>query len=218
MPDTPAKLTITNLSNNQSIEVQYNPKEFSISKSVSWTQDDVPRKDVSHWSFGGGHPATLNVDLTFDTTSTGDDVRTKYTDFLIGLLKIDENKRDDKGNVLGEPVDCRFAWGTFLSFIAVVEKVDLTFTFFLSDGTPVRAKAKVSLKQKKDETEHAPQNPTTRSEARKTWIVREGETLDWIAYQEYGNPAYWRHIADTNDLANPRGLRSGQILKLVPLG
>jgi nucleoid-associated protein YgaU len=49
------------------------------------------------------------------------------------------------------------------------------------------------------------------------WVVVEGQTLDWIAYQEYGSAAHWRHIADTNDLDDPRQLRSGQILNLVPL-
>ncbi len=48
-------------------------------------------------------------------------------------------------------------------------------------------------------------------------MVHEGQTLDWIAYQEYGDPAYWRHIAETNDLANPKDLRPGQVLKLTPL-
>jgi len=61
------------------------------------------------------------------------------------------------------------------------------------------------------------QNPTTRTEARKIWVVHEGQTLDWIAYQEYGDPAYWRHIAETNNLANPMDLRPGQALKLTPL-
>jgi nucleoid-associated protein YgaU len=41
--------------------------------------------------------------------------------------------------------------------------------------------------------------------------------LDWIAYQEYGAPAYWRHIAETNNLDDPKALYPGQILKLVPL-
>jgi nucleoid-associated protein YgaU len=48
-------------------------------------------------------------------------------------------------------------------------------------------------------------------------VVREGERLDWIAYQEYGRAAYWRHIAETNDLADPTDIRPGQILQLVPL-
>jgi nucleoid-associated protein YgaU len=47
--------------------------------------------------------------------------------------------------------------------------------------------------------------------------VSEGQTLAWIAYQEYGDSGYWRHIAETNDLADPLDLRPGQVLKLVPL-
>jgi nucleoid-associated protein YgaU len=47
--------------------------------------------------------------------------------------------------------------------------------------------------------------------------VVEGQTLDWIAYQEYGSPAAWRHIAETNSLDDPMNLTPGQILKLTPL-
>jgi nucleoid-associated protein YgaU len=180
-------------------------------------QTDTKKKDVAKLNFGGGNPATMSLELLFDTTDTGDDVRTKYTDFLLGLLEIDQNKKDENNNPVHEPPDCRLTWGSVLSLIVIVESVDLTFTFFLSNGTPVRATARLSLKQKIDEKQQSRQNPTSRSEARKTWIVHEGQRLDWIAYQEYGNPAHWRHIAETNDLADPGALQAGQILKLVPL-
>lgn len=61
------------------------------------------------------------------------------------------------------------------------------------------------------------QNPTSYTEPRKTWVVREGERLDWIAYQEYGDPGYWRHIAEANNLANPFDLQPGLVLQLTPL-
>jgi len=86
---------------------------------------------------------------------------------------------------------------------------------FKADGTPLRAKVNVTFLRVPEKP--ARQNPTSQSEPRKIWVVHEGETLDWIAYEEYGDPAYWRHIADTNDLINPKDLRPGQILKLVPL-
>jgi nucleoid-associated protein YgaU len=47
--------------------------------------------------------------------------------------------------------------------------------------------------------------------------VHEGQSLDWIAYQEYGNPSCWRHIAEINDLDDPLNLQPGQVLKIVPL-
>jgi hypothetical protein len=77
MADSVSRVTITNLSTNESITCPFNPKELSISKSVSWQTDHVAKKDVSHWSFGGGNPASLPLDLLFDTTDTGKDVRHK---------------------------------------------------------------------------------------------------------------------------------------------
>ena len=111
------------------------------------------------------------------------------------------------------PPKCKFVWGSF-SFIAVMQSVNVTFTMFLPDGTPVRATAKVGLMQVEDELEYAPQNPTSRSVPRKVWVIKAGQTLDWIAYKEYGDPAMWRYIAQTNDLNNPRDLRPGQVLSL----
>ncbi|MCL5995669.1 MAG: peptidase M23, partial [Chloroflexi bacterium] len=88
-------------------------------------------------------------------------------------------------------------------------------TMFKPDGTPVRAKVNVTFKQV--DQQPGAQNPTTRSEPRKIWVVHEGQTLDWIAYQEYGDPACWRHIAETNGRPDPMQLRPVQVLQLVPL-
>jgi hypothetical protein len=217
MADPPAKLKITNETTNTSIECQFNPKEFKLGKRVQWTPVDTQNEDVSKMNFGGGKPQTYTLNLLFDTTDTGTDVRTQYTNFLLKLLQIDTTKKDANGKPTHEPPNCRLSWGSLLSIPCVVEEVDLTFTFFLSDGTPVRANAAVTFKQKVDENQQQAQNPTTRTQARKTRIVHEGERLDWIAYQEYGSVAHWRHIAETNNLADPGALRAGQILKLVPL-
>jgi nucleoid-associated protein YgaU len=86
---------------------------------------------------------------------------------------------------------------------------------FKADGTPLRAEVTVNFVQ--TVTKPKGQNPTSRSETRKIWVVHEGETLDWIAYREYGDPAQWRHIAETNGLGNPKDLYPGQVLKLTPL-
>ena len=115
------------------------------------------------------------------------------------------------------PPKVKFVWGRILSFEAYLIKFSQTLTLFKSDGTPVRATVKVTLQQSRDEGVFPAQNPTSRSEARKMWVVNAGETLDWIAYQEYGQAAHWRHIAQANNLADPKNLRPGQVLKLTPL-
>jgi nucleoid-associated protein YgaU len=86
---------------------------------------------------------------------------------------------------------------------------------FKPDGTPLRARVTVTFSQVGEQPK--PQNPTSHSEPRRVRVVREGERLDWIAHQEYGSAACWRHIALANDLADPADLQPGRVLQLPPL-
>jgi hypothetical protein len=216
---------------------RFNPNKLQLSKGSTWQTEKAPLSNIGKTTFGGGDPMRLSAELFFDTTATGVDVR-RYTSALLELVMIplnvvssagpaqrsmlasmtDEEAKETLTKSLYEnyhPPKCKFIWGRFTSFEAYVESVDTTFTMFLQDGTPVRARTKVKLKQIEETGLYPPQNPTTRSTARKTWMVREGQRLDWIAYQEYGDPALWRYLAKANNLDDPRDLRPGQVLDLT---
>jgi hypothetical protein len=198
---------------------QFNPTDFSLTKEIKWKQLPKTGNAEPEVVFAGGQAKDLTISLLFDSTDTGNDVRDKYS-ALLELAEIDESKKDQKTGK-SEPPRCRFEWGSFLrggsqnALTGVIQSISQKFTMFKADGTPLRAEVSVSFVQTVQKP--AAQNPTTRTEPRKIWVVHEGQTLDWIAYQEYGNPAYWRHIAETNNLANPLDLKPGQVLKLVPL-
>ncbi len=131
--------------------------------------------------------------------------------------QVEELTNQSKGVSVGSkaaPPVCKFVWGNF-SFVAIMESVKVTYTMFRPDGTPIRAKAKIKMKQVEEESFYPPQNPTSRSAPRKVWVVQEGQRLDWIAHEEYGNPAMWRYLAEINRLDNPMKLRPGQILNLI---
>jgi LysM repeat protein len=217
VPQQPTKAKIASVDNtSETIECHFNPDTMVLGRHVNWRFPDNIGRDVPKPKFVGGQASDISIELWFDTTDPPldgsgnpvadwkDDVREHYK-LLLTMTKKDDSNKD--------PGPVRFEWGNFLSFTAVITQVTQTFTMFKMDGTPVRAKVNVTLKEVPD----APtsQNPTSRSDPRKIWVVRQGETLDWIAFKEYGSPAYWRHIAETNDLANPRDLRPGQVLKLV---
>jgi nucleoid-associated protein YgaU len=207
-----AKITDVNKP-SKAVTCHFNPDQLSLTKTMEWREETATGGDASQLTFAGGKAEDLTIPLLFDTTDTGQDVRQSYKT-LLDLAMVDQSKKDRKTDK-GEPSLCKFQWGKFLSFTAVITKITQKFTMFKADGTPVRAEVSVTFKQV--EQKPGRQNPTTRSETRKIWVVHEGETLDWIAYQEYGDPAHWRHIAETNSLDNPRDLQPGQVLKLVPL-
>jgi LysM repeat protein len=219
VPSQPTKAKIVSVDDSsEMIECHFNPEQMILGRTVNWKFPDNIGRDLPKPIFKGGQASDITIELWFDTTDPPldgsgnpvsgwkDDVREHYKLLLKMTRKDDQNK---------DPGPVRFEWGKFLSFTAIITNVTQTFTMFQSDGTPVRAKVNVTLKEVPDEP--TTQNPTSRSQPRKIWVVREGETLDWIAYREYGSSAYWRHIAETNDLANPRDLQPGQVLRLVAL-
>ena len=207
-----AKIFRTDNTEN-AVECQFNPHDFSITKDIKWATTPVKGTEDPVMEFVGGEAKDFSVELLFDSTDTGGDVRDKYTK-LIEMTQIDSSKANQKTGK-GEPPECQFQWGNYLSFTGVITTIAQKFVLFKGDGTPLRARVTVTFSQTPKKV--AKQNPTSASESRKIWIVREGETLDWIAYQEYGSPAHWRHIAETNNLDNPMNLHPGQALKLVPL-
>jgi nucleoid-associated protein YgaU len=198
---------------------QFNPNQLGFTKSNNWNHEPANNQNVGETTFSSGQPVTLTLDLLFDTTSSGEDVR-RYTQTLLDLMMVESRDAISAGEVVTvtlPPPSLIFMWGRLSSFAGYIQSITVRYTMFLSDGTPVRARANVSLRQHRDEQLFPPQNPTSRSAARKMHVVTEGESIDWIAYQEYGRPSHWRHIAETNDLDDPRDLRPGQVLNLVPL-
>lgn len=198
---------------SKKVRCHFNPKDFTINRKINWERHAVKGKSSADMEYGGGQPQDFTVRLLFDSTNTSKDVRKTYEE-LIKMSQVDESKKNPKTRK-GEPPECKFQWGSFLSFTGVITNISENFILFNSDGTPLRVWVSVTFSEIAAKIQG--QNPTTRTEPRKVWVVQEGETLSWIAYQEYGDPAQWRHIAEVNDIDNPTSLQPGQKLKLTPI-
>lgn len=190
----------------QRISFLFNPTQLEVKRSVSWKPQESPGENAPSLTFDRGSSATLSFELILDTTDTGADVST-YTAQLLDLTRVDTQKK--------RPPWVRLGWGRLNSFKCVVESVDLSFTYFAANGTPLRARAKLTLKQYQDETRPPLQNPTSGTRKRdRLHEVKPGETLDRIAYLAYGDATVWRLIADRNRIMDPLQLRAGTRLVL----
>jgi hypothetical protein len=216
---TPQKAEIYNLEKwnplTDHIEVSFNPETITYWARPQYYQVKSPDNEYGGRTYYTGTLASkLKMDLIFDTTPSGDSVQEEYIDFLVELTRPDPDLDPP------QPPQCKFVWGDFtkgdfLSFKAVVCELRVEYLFFLANGTPIRAKVDITFEQP-DEVKSGT-NPTSRSEARKVWTVVQGQTLDWIAFKEYGDSSAWRHIARANNISNPRNVRPGTILRLPPL-
>jgi len=222
---TLAKLKISKVNKNEStgdfsvsqsssdiFTCQFNPENFKIAKKNRWEPATSTGQDSAALAFNGGEPQNMTIALTFDSTDTGNPVFNQYST-LRKLSRVDANNTN-RTTQLGAPSWVMVQWGSYMGFVAVITSLDEEYTFFKPDGTPLRAKVSVSLRQVAEESAVSPQNPTSRSEPRRTWVVQEGQRIDWIAYTEYGDSSAWRLIAEENHIDDPFNLRAGQVLRL----
>jgi nucleoid-associated protein YgaU len=195
------------------IDCQFNPSTLTISKTNNWANAQSPAYNAPTSDFQGGSPATYSLALYFDSYSsdTPKDVR-EYTNKLLRLTLRGYGYSMFK-IPYSNPPSVKFVWGNITLFKAVVQSVNITYTMFAPDGTPIRAKADVTFKQQDYWDDWLPaQNPTSRTDPRRTRVVDSRQRLDLIAYEEYGDSRYWRVLAEANHLDDPFSLQDGQII------
>jgi len=202
------------------IECQFNPSSLEISKENSWEGEKNPNWNSPFLRFAGGEAATYSLSLFFDSYSEDPpkDVR-EYTNRLLQLTLRGAGNSIFKVPYAYPPF-VKFVWGNISLFTAIVTKVKISFTLFTPDGTPIRAKADVNFSQNDillSDDLIPMQNPSSRTDARKTRIVHSGERLDLIAHEEYRDARHWRTLAEANNLDDPFHLTDGQILVIPPI-
>jgi hypothetical protein len=114
--------------------VHFNPA--SLQYTVSNKEQGQGAKKKQHVSETS---AQLSMDLVFDTTDTGRDVRLD-TGEIVKLLSPDAKAKK-------APRMVEFSWGTY-SFTGVIEQYKETLDFFSADGVPLRASVSLTLSSK----------------------------------------------------------------------
>jgi len=194
---------------DKEVQVLFNPSKVTLVKTAKWNVVPAPERDSPASQFTYGDPATLTLELFFDTYEAGTDVQ-DHTREVFHLTTI------EKHGDLHRPPVCRLTWGlfTFDDFQWVMTSYTHNLSLFLPNGTPVRATVNCAFRQwRSDEVEQKILN-TKSPDVAKTRIVRRGETLSSIAAEEYNDSALWRPIAEANGIDNPRKIEPGRLLAI----
>lgn len=201
------------------IDCWFNPTEYTVSKSNKWKVESVVGEGTPTAQFGGGDPQKIQLELLFDDTEARDgDVR-RSTDQLFAAMDVDKKTATSKNSA--RPPMITFGWGHVTLFKAVADSLSVKFLMFRPDGTPVRATVTMSLIQAASAVgKSKPQgkrktNPTTRGvEGYRTHVVIDGDTLQSVAFEAYGDAARWRTIAEANGIDDPMRVRRGTVLDI----
>jgi nucleoid-associated protein YgaU len=204
----------------KALECWFNPTQYSIAKSNTWTAEPVVGASLPSAQFGGGNARELTIELMFDAEPGGE--VTPVTDALFAMMETDPKLTSGRRNQ-ARPPTLRLMWGSYVGFKAACRNLSVSYTLFRPDGAPIRATANLSLVQvEKDQrsgggTSAKGQNPTSRADERvRAHRIKEGDSLQSIAFEHLGDPTRWRDIAEYNGIDDPLRLTRGADIE-IPL-
>ncbi len=193
---------------------EFNPAQLSLSQRAHWQATPTAAvRDGSKPEFMGAEPREMTVEIFLDSSTrpSGNTVLKKVE----SLLRCCEVTADSIAADKPSPPWVVFQWGSFSTarFTAYVSSVEASYTLFGTTGIPLRATCQVHLVEIPGKTEG--QNPTSGAlTAQRVHRVVAGDSLQSLAWREYGSATAWRAIAEANGIDDPSRLPTGVELVL----
>ena len=192
------------LSDPPPFDVQFNPASLKLAYSNNNKGGDQP--GGASKQYVGASVSKMQVELFFDTTASGTDVRAS-TSRLSRFLQAPPASKGGKGDKnRPAPHRVRFSWGSIL-FTGVIDSMDETLDFFSAEGVPLRATVGLSLSQEgitfipeMDAAKIPGSQPLTTAQG--------GDSLQNLA------PSDWKSVAAANGIDDPLRLSAGAVLNL----
>lgn len=183
--------------------------------------------------YAGGGRTEIDLDLLFDVRLAGSTIQSEdVRDLIAPLWDLAENTLDHGERRVPE---ARLLWGKAWNILVVVLAVAERLEDFTASGAPQRSWLRIRLARVAEtvsRTAAADRGlwqpgglaPEAASGVRlhetlggRTGETAEGERLDVIASEYYGDPSLWRALAAYNRIADPTQVPPGTLLRIPPI-
>ncbi|MEW1641082.1 MULTISPECIES: peptidase M23 [unclassified Streptomyces] len=192
----------------------FNPAQLSLTRRAQWkTTPAQIERDGSLPEFMGSEPRQMSVEIFLDSSDepTSNSVL-KKVESLLACCDVTTKSIAAKQP---SPPWVVFQWGSFATarFTAYVSSVEAAYSLFGTTGVPIRATCRLQLHEIPSNTKG--QNPTSGAlTAQRVHRVVAGDSLQSLAWREYGDSSAWRAIAEANGIDDPTKLSNGVELVL----
>jgi hypothetical protein len=200
-------------------EAMYNPASLNQSYGIKWGKNIGVNASGAPADYQFSKPAQLEFDLILDGTGveqmgvvnffSSKSVKERVSDFL-------EATYDYQGKI-HEPYYLKVKWGLPDEFKCRLSSVDITYTSFNRDGTPLRAELRVSLISDEDVKKLVKKENKQSSDLTHSRMLRAGDTLPLLTREIYGSSTYYLDVARFNNMDDFRGVNPGQQVLFPPL-
>ena len=189
-PDNLTHATFTpTIGDTAAIPVQFNPASLQYTVSNTLKEEGEGKKRKQYVSQTSGK---LTMDLIFDTTDDGSDVRLRTSKLMRLMHPVPEGKKS-------VPAVIEFRWGNYV-FKGIIESYKETIDFFSADGVPLRAAVNLSLSEQEVTFSPGTNQPadTRASMAPEPVVLPPGQGSPSDIARQAGNPGAASGLARAN--------------------
>ncbi|TNE54003.1 MAG: LysM peptidoglycan-binding domain-containing protein [Bacteroidetes bacterium] len=213
------KLTITAYSDNKysgegtgSVTVQINPASYSHNHTINYDSTIPQGAPGTTLKFKGIPPEKVSFEIYFDATGAVPNSTKSVKDQIDTFKKICFTYNGS----IHEPNYLMISWAS-LVFKCKLTSMNINYTLFKQDGTPLRAKVDVSFEEALDEDTIAKMANNESPDLTHFIIFKAGDSLPNLCYKYYNDPAYYLQVATYNDIINFRDIAPGTKLFFPPI-
>jgi len=195
------------------IIVGINPESYSQKLGASYTTEDAAGGTGQASSFNRDLGSKLSLTLLLDGTGAVPGASNRTVDQQLNdlwRLGIRINPEIHSPNYL------KLVWGSLL-FKCRLESLDIDYTLFNPDGTPLRAKVNADFSRFQENLDGRVEQALTSPDLTHKVVVGAGETLPLLCHRIYGDSAYYMKVARANGLTAFRDIKPGTVLAFPPL-
>jgi nucleoid-associated protein YgaU len=198
---------------------QLNPEKVSFKYQIELEEQQGKGTSGTQPRFGKTKPEELTFQFLFDATGavplpdgasaiSDEGVETRISAFKRVVLQY--NGEEHKPNNL------KLIWGRLL-FKCVLNELNLEYTLFRADGTPLRASATAKFVGYVEDELRVATERRESPDITHLRVIRDGEKLQDHVVSIYGDAALYLEVARANRLVNFRRLKTGQPLVFPPV-
>ncbi|WP_315833153.1 hypothetical protein [Bradyrhizobium prioriisuperbiae] len=200
--------------------VYINPASYSRSYKILYNDPQAQGSNGASPKFNKTLADTVKFELVFDGTGVVGSPLPGVVPFMSDGIKDQINTflklAFSYNGGIHSPNFLEVSWGSLL-FKCRLSTLDLNYTLFKPDGTPLRARANAIFTSFLSETELALLATKNSPDLSHVVTVKAGDTLPLLCYDIYGSSVYYLEVARVNGLAHFRDLVAGMQLLFPPL-
>lgn len=193
--------------------VMMNPESIKHQKSIEYNTKQAPDSSSSSQKYKSTPSDKLSFEIVIDCTGIVDAKRLSMAKEIKALEKIVYTYN----GAIHRPNFVKIQWGQSITFKGVLNSMDINYTLFKPDGSPLRAKLSLSFSQyispKTVKKQDNPQSPDLTHRV----TVTEGDNLPHLSYKIWDDERYYIQVAKFNGLNKFRHLKGGRNLIFPPI-